>query len=422
MTEADTSADRLARAYVEDRGRVLAALIGQFRDFSLAEDAVQEAFLRAADRWAADGIPDNPAAWLMVVARRVILDRLRKASRQGAEGMARAVADALVPEAREAEEMIDEIPDDRLRLIFTCCHPALAREAQVALTLRALGGLTVAEIARAFLVGHDAMARRLTRAKTKIREAGIPYVVPAGTELPGRASAVLEVIYLIYNESYAATEGPTLTRGDLAEEAIRLAALVQGLLPLPETQGLLALLLSHDARRAARVSGGVMVPLEAQDRGAWDREKAEAGHRHLMRALAKGRPGPYQLQAAISATHNRAGSWEATDWREIAGLYAALEAMTPGPVVRLNRAVALAYAGEVATAGEMIDGLEGVLAEYQPFHAARAEVRMMAGDAEGAIADLAAAIARTSNGAEAAFLAAKREAWVARQQGAMGRQ
>ena len=364
MTDRRDAGDRLARAYAQDRGRVLAALIGQFRDFSLAEDAVQEAFLRAARTWPSDGIPDNPAAWLLTVGRRVILDRLRKAGRQGADAMQRAAAEALTPETPEAEEMIDQIPDDRLRLIFTCCHPALAQEAQVALTLRTLGGLTVNEIARAFLVTPTALARRLTRAKTKIRDARIAYEVPAGRDLPRRVPPVLEVIYLIYNESYSATEGPSLTRADLAEEAVRLAQLLFQLLPQPETEGLLALLLNHDARRPARAKDGAMVPLEAQDRSQWSRDKIAAGHSHLMHALGQRRPGPYQIQAAISATHNAARTWDQTDWPQIAGLYAALEQMTPSPVIRLNRAVALAQAGRLQAAQEMLATVADDLADY----------------------------------------------------------
>ena len=403
--------DHLARAYTEDRGRVLAALIGQFRDFSLAEDALQEAFLRASDLWPREGVPDNPAAWLMTVARRQALDRVRKSARQSADQMQRAVADALTPDVQEVDEMIQDIPDDRLRLIFTCCHPALAQDAQVALTLRTLGGLTVAEIARAFLVAPGAMARRLTRAKTKIRDAGIAYEVPSGRQLPERLSSVLEVIYLIYNESYSATEGPTLTRADLAEEAIRLARLVFALQPDPETEGLLALLLCHDARRPARSGAGKMVPLEAQDRTLWNGSKAAKGHAHLIHALAFRKPGPYQLQAAISATHNRAISWAQTDWTEIAGLYAALATISPGPVVHLNQAVALAYSGNVEIAWDINTRLSDALSDYQPYHAARAEIAHLGGRHGSAVKALKRAIDLAGNSEEASYLADKLERW-----------
>ncbi len=396
-------AEDLVATYRGDGGRLLATLIRQFGDFDLAEEALAEAWLRAAREWGGCGRPDNPGAWVLTVARRLALDTLRKRARHSRPDLQQAILDAEMD--RRPVESDEDIPDDRLRLIFTCCHPALAREARVALTLRTLGGLSVEQIARAFLVKPGALARRLTRAKTKIRETGIRYRVPDPEELPHRLPQVLEVVYLIYNEGYAASDGVTQVRDDLATEAIRLARLVHDLLPLPETAGLLALTLLHDARRGARVGpDGAVVPLERQDRSLWDRNRFGEGRRLLLRALAEGKPGPYQIQAAISAVHLEAASWQDTDWAQIAGLYGALEAVAPSDVVRLNRAVALAHAGNLSIAEGLLDGLGDALADYQPFYAARAEIRRQAGDLDGARADLSRAEALSGNSAERRFL------------------
>ena len=397
-----TSDRELIRVFRADHGRLLAALIAQFRDFDLAEEALQAAFAKATEVWPKQGRPDNSAAWLMTVARRQALDRLRKTARQDSEVMRH-----LITLRSETEEALDTspFPDERLRLIFTCCHPALAVEAQVALTLRTLGGLSVAEIARAYLSSEAAIAKRLTRAKAKIRDAGIAYAVPDADELPNRLPQVLAVIYLIYNESYSAFEGQTLTRADLAEEALRLANLTYSLMPLPETEGLLALLYLHDSRRPARAcKNDVLVPLERQDRGLWDRAKIDAGRRHLLHALAQRHPGPYQIQAAISAVHADAVDWAATDWQQIAGLYCALEKMTPSSVITLNRAVALCLGGALSEADALIASLGEDLVTYQPFYAARAELNRRLGKTTAARADFEQAIELSRNQAEKAFL------------------
>ncbi|MEM8787431.1 MAG: sigma-70 family RNA polymerase sigma factor [Pseudomonadota bacterium] len=396
----------LIRAYRADHGRILAALIGQFRDFDLAEDALAEAFGRAAELWPKDP-PRNPAGWLLTVARNIALDWVRKTARRNRPDLLAAAADFATPQP-EAEPRIDEVADDRLRLIFTCCHPALSQEAQVALTLKTLAGLTVTEIARAFVIAPGALARRLTRAKAKIRDAGIPYQVPQARDLPERLPQVLAVIYLIYNEGYAATEGRDLTRADLAEEAIRLARLLHGLLPDPEVQGLLALLLHHDARRPARSdAASAVITLENQDRRKWDRTRMAEARGHLLRALEARRPGPYQIQAAISALHNEAPSWGETDWSQIAGLYAALEVQAPNPVVTLNRAVAVLETGALETATNLIASVAEALQDYLPFYIARAELHRRRAAPKAARADLTRAVALSRNAAETDFLTAR---------------
>ncbi|MHA3914661.1 RNA polymerase sigma factor [Halovulum sp. GXIMD14793] len=396
----------LIRVFRADHGRLLAALLAQFRDFDLAEDALQAAFAKATEVWPQQGQPERPAAWLMTVARRHALDRLRKTARQGSEVMRRTIT--MLTEAQDIPNK-GAIPDERLRLIFTCCHPALAQEAQVALTLRTLGGLSTAEIARAFLSREPAIAKRLTRAKTKIRDAGIPYEVPEPAELPHRLPQVLAVIYLIYNESYSAFEGTTLTRADLAEEALHLARITFRLRPLPETQGLLALLLLHDARRPAR-GQHEMIPLEAQDRTLWDRDKINKGRTHLLHALAHKRPGAYQIQAAISAVHTDAADWDATDWKQIAGLYKTLSVIAPSDVVTLNHAVALCQAGDLTEAEALITTLAGSLVRYQPFYAARAELYRRQGQLAAACTDLDKAIELSRNTAETRWLQRRRDA------------
>ena len=383
------SQNALARAFREESGRVLSALIAQFRDFDLAEEAFQDATTEAARTWPQRGTPSNAGAWLLAVARRRALDRLRKAKRASDEAVQQNLA--LLAEAPPEDEAAQDIPDERLRLIFTCCHPALAPDARVALTLRTVCGLSAAEIARAFLVPHATMSQRLSRAKAKIRHARVPYRIPEAADIPARLETVLSVIYLIYNAGYA-----PLTPA-LSHEAIRLCALVHHLQPRPETAGLWALMQLHSARDAARHdSSGRLVPLGEQDRRLWDHAAIAAAKTRLLRALGQRRPGPYQIQAAISALHSEAPSREATDWPQILGLYNALYALTPTPVVALNRAVALANTGALEAALNALAPLESQLKAYQPFYAARAELYARAGQITAARADYIHALSLTS--------------------------
>jgi RNA polymerase sigma-70 factor, ECF subfamily len=405
----ETAAAAAAAAFRDERAAVLATLIRYVGDFQLAEDAVQDAFAAALTAWPRDGVPERPGAWLTVAARRRAIDRLRR-DRSVADRAAR-LAELVRLDTHEDEPAVNEqsaIADDRLRLIFTCCHPALDLASREALTLRALGGLTTREIARAFLTSEPAMGKRIVRAKRKIADAAIPYRVPADEELPERLRGVLRVVYLIFNEGYAAAEGEHLVRGELCAEAIRLGRLLCELMPdEAEAWGLYALMLLHDSRRSARVdAAGRYVALDEQDRALWDRERIAAGLHALERAVRLRMPGRYQLQAAITALHVQAADPDATDWRQIAGLYGALAELDPSPVVQLNRAAAVAFADGP---GDGLDLLEPLLADpklagYQPLHATHAELLRRAGETERAADAFARAIELSSNAVERAEL------------------
>jgi RNA polymerase sigma-70 factor, ECF subfamily len=406
---ADPVSAAIARAFRDERAIVLATLIRQAGDFQLAEDAVQDAFEAAVTQWRRDGIPAKPGAWITTAARRRAIDRLRR-GRAVADRAERLAELTRLDTQHEEPSMEDEstIVDDRLRLIFTCCHPALEMPARVALTLRALGGLTTGEIARAFLVAEPTMGKRIVRAKRKIADAHIPYRVPADEELPDRLRGVLRVVYLIFNEGYAAAEGDRLVREELCDEAIRLGDLLCRLMPDDaEVWGLQALMLLHHARRAARVDpGGRYVALDAQDRSLWDHDRIREGLTRLDRAVRLRRPGEYQLQAAITALQIQAPDAESTDWAQIAELYGALTALNPSPVIELNRAVAVGLASEPAAGLEVLEPLlrDPALERYQPLHAAHAELLSRAGDAKGAARAYRRAIALTANAVERAEL------------------
>ena len=409
MEPADPVSAAVARAFREERAIVLATLIRQAGDFQLAEDAVQDAFEAAVTVWRRDGIPAKPGAWITTAARRRAIDRLRR--NRSVAGRAERLAEMTrLDNAHEEPSMEDEstIVDDRLRLIFTCCHPALEMPARVALTLRALGGLTTGEIARAFLVAEPTMGKRIVRAKRKIAEAHIPYRVPADEELPDRLRGVLRVVYLIFNEGYAAAEGDRLVREELCDEAIRLGELLTRLMPDDaEAWGLLALMLLHDARRVARVdASGRYLALDEQDRSLWDEDRLREGLAALARAVRLRRPGEYQLQAAITALQIEAPDADSTDWAQIAELYGALAMLNPSPVVELNRAVAVGLASGPADGLALLEPLLGdpALERYQPLHAAHAELLSRAGDAEGAAAAYERAIALSANAVERAEL------------------
>ena len=391
----------------EEWGRVLATLVSSLRDIELAEDALQEACIAALSAWSASGVPDHPRAWLLTAARRKAIDRIRRARNFEAK---RAELEVLTRLERDAPEddMDHTFPDERLRLIFTCCHPALADTARVPLTLRTLGGLSTTEIARAFLVPEATMAQRLVRAKRKIQKAGIPYEVPGPDLWPERLDAVLAVIYLIFNEGYAASSGDTLTRTDLCHEAIRLMRIMARLVPREaEVRGLLALMLLHDARRPARTDeNGDFIALEDQDRSLWSNAQIEEGLEHLQAAQALNDVGRYQLEAAVSAIHCRAKSYAETDWSAVGQLYGALYALRPSPVVLLNKAVALSFAVTAEAGLEALSRLQvdGALETYQPYHAARADLLARAGRRSEAAAAYRTALGLTDNQPERRFL------------------
>jgi len=413
MTACDVA--EVGRIFRAEYGRAVASLVRHLGDIDLAEEAIQEAFAVAVQKWPETGLPPSPAGWIITTGRNRAVDWLRReASREHRHNQALLVypgGDATHADpAQVTVEEVSPVPDDRLRLIFTCCHPALAPTAQVALTLRLLGGLETTEIARAFVVPEATMAQRIVRAKAKIKAARIPYRVPDEAELPDRLPPVLAVLYLVFNEGYTASSGAALVREDLCAEAIRMARVLADLMPdEPEVLGLLALLLLAESRRAARVGAdGALVPLADQDRTRWDRQLIEQGQNLVRACLRRNRPGPYQIQAAINAVHADAGTAADTDWRQILALYDQLLAVAPTPVVALNRAVAVAELDGPGPALALVDGLD--LPAYYPYHATRADLLRRLGRGSEAVRAYDAAIALTGNESERMFLQRRRDA------------
>jgi RNA polymerase sigma-70 factor (ECF subfamily) len=409
VTREDIAA-AITGAHHDEWARVVAALARYFGDLDIAEEAAAEAFATAVERWPADGVPPNPGGWLLTTARRKAIDRVRRETKRDDKQRQAQMTYDVPPEPPEPLGAID---DERLRLIFTCCHPALAMEARVALTLRMVGGLTVSEIARAYLVQEATMGQRITRAKAKIKAARIPYRVPSAEDLPGRVAGVLTVLYLVFNEGYLASSGDRdPVRQDLTGEAIRLTRLLRELLPQDgEVTGLLALMLLIEARRAARVSrGGELVTLEEQDRGAWDAALVDEGHRLVRERLATGQPpGRYQILAAINAVHTSARDVRDTDWSQIAALYDQLARLDPSPIVALNRAVAVAELDGPDVALAIVDRLKDQLAGYHPYYAARADLLRRLSRSEESRAAYDRAIELTGNTAERAYLIRRRD-------------
>ena len=394
----------------EEWGRILASLVKSVGDFQLAEDCLQDAVVSAMHHWARDGLPRSPAAWLITTARRRAIDRLRRDTTFASKQAELSYLLDLENEAG-AEPTMDTIPDQRLELIFTCCHPALEEKSRVALTLRTLCGLTTTEIANAFLDAKDAMAQRLVRAKKKIAAANIAYEVPDRDALPDRLSSVLRVIYLVFNEGYSASSGDALVRADLCDEAIRLGRILRSLMPEEaEVGGLLALMLLHDSRRHTRMdTDGTMIALEVQNRARWDRARIAEGAAVLEDVLPRQNLGPYQLQAAISAVHAQSASWDQTDWQQIFLLYERLHDLDPSPVIRMNQAVALSYAVGAHEALGLLDQVadNGGLEAYQPYHAARADMLARCDRREEALEHYEHAMELTDNEKERQFLRRK---------------
>ena len=397
---------RVDDIYRTDSRRVLATLIRLLGDFDSAEEALHDAFVAAVERWPSEGVPANPVSWLVSAGRFKAIDRMRRQNTFDTkrEEMAREMIDAVAPDTASDDGTFG---DDRLRLLFTCCHPALSPDAQVALTLRTVGNLTTEEIAHAFLLPVPTLAQRIVRAKNKIRDAHIPYEIPAPADIPDRLDAVLVVLYLIFNEGYSASSGESLTRADLCGEALRLSRLLAELFPEPEAVGLLALMLLHDSRRAARVSAdGELLVLEEQDRSLWNTEQIREGLALTERALRSGRIGVYTLQAAIGAVHAEATRAEETDWRQIAGLYDVLLRARPSPVVELNRAVAIAMSDGAEQGLALIDAIfaRGKLESYQPAYSAQADLLRRLGRREEALAAYAIALSFTTQSAQRRYL------------------